>query len=421
MAKKPTKDKEDDKNDGILKYEVDNSAASKEQGELDRVREFNLLGDIGSQLLMAAREVCGFSDVMSSSATGNIEDYEYCDTGIPALNMLISGSFKKGLPPRICGLSGISQSGKTYIGLRAAARAQKKGVLIIFFDSEGSVTRQTMEKHGIDVSKVIFIPVHRVNAFGAAATLMLDKLEVANFVQCPITKKLRRKPRGQYQRVMFIVDSLGMMSNKSDAASIVNDTNTVGQKAKDIRAVFRELSNRMAIHGICMLFTNHVSESMPKPGQSSAPQIISGGGKGPEYSATVLILFKSRALREDQEKSTSDIVGTQITAKCLKNRMVPPLTEIVIDLNFEEGVDEYSGLFELGVEAGLIKQNGSWYSFNDTKVLGKAGIMALGADKIFTSEFMDKLDVWVQKEFCYRSDAISNEVEVEDVVIESDK
>lgn len=111
---------------------------------------------------------------MLSEALSNINTFD--DTGCCMLNALLSGRIVDGGFPegRMTVLAAPSSVGKSYIGLQAAALAQKRGKRILIFDSENAIDREFASNLGLDVSKVKYFPVKSIEQCKNSMYAFLD-------------------------------------------------------------------------------------------------------------------------------------------------------------------------------------------------------------------------------------------------------
>ena len=121
-----------------------------------------------------------------------------------------------------------------------------------------------------------------------------------------------------------------------------------------------------------------------------------GGGKAMKLFPSILIQLQKHPIFEFPNKKGAErgkIVGTEIKASTLKNRMYPPFQTATVKMNYTDGIDAYAGLLDLGVTANIIEKNGSWYNFKGEKLQG-----AESAEKFVSEfEFINELDAWLEK------------------------
>ena len=140
------------------------------------------------------------SDGVSAGDTNN-----FIDTGSYIFNGLVSGSIFGGIPGnKITALAGESSTGKTYfcLGLVEHFLKSSDDSGVIYFESESAISKRLIEDRGIDSSRMMLVPVTTVQEFRTQAIRILDK-----YLQQP---QEDRKP------LMFVLDSLGMLSTTKE-------------------------------------------------------------------------------------------------------------------------------------------------------------------------------------------------------------
>jgi hypothetical protein len=112
---------------------------------------------------------------------------------------------------------------------------------------------------------------------------------------------------------------------------------------------------------------------------------VMSGGTGGMYSANqVFIIGKA------QEKDGSDLVGYNFTINIEKSRFVREKSKFPFLVTFEGGINKYSGLLDVALEAGYVtKPSNGWYAKVNQET-GEIGEKKRHADTQ-TAEFMDSL------------------------------
>lgn len=287
-----------------------------------------------------------YSSVLSASPLSVIKGW--IDTGSYALNAVMSGSIKKGVPQgRIVGFYGPSGTGKTLIMTKIAANFQKMNPdnWVFIFDSENAVDMNTCVALGANPSRIKHIPVETVEETRNTILPILDEIIES----------------GLQGRVLIIIDSLGnLASNKEHEDSQKGKTAVdMGNRAKQLKSMLRVLTSRAAKANTTVLFSNHEYADPTAMYESIVKS--QSGGEGPIYMATVLCQLS--ATREKNEgdhehdqilSAAKKISGLTLRALMTKNRIVPPFLVTEMYLNFITGLDKYSGCFDLAQGLGLI-------------------------------------------------------------------
>ena len=143
----------------------------------------------------------GFRDPDTWISTGN-----YC------LNKLISGDFHKGIPlGKVTVLAGESGAGKSYIASgNVVKNAQDQGIFVVLIDSENALDNSWLEALGVDTSEDKLLKLN---------VAMID--DVAKIIS-DFMKEYRADygdaDEADRPKVLFVLDSLGMMLTPTDVA-----------------------------------------------------------------------------------------------------------------------------------------------------------------------------------------------------------
>ena len=308
----------------------------------------------------------------------------FIDTGSYSFNALLSGSIYGGLPGnRITAIAGEAATGKTFfaLGVVKSFLEMDKDAGVIFFESENAISKDMVESRGVDSTRLVVMPVSTVQEFRTQSIKIIDK-----YIEQPEDK---RKP------MMFVLDSLGMLSTTKE----MEDT-AAGKETRDmtrsqiVKSTFRVLTLKLGQAKVPMIMTNHTYDVIG----SMFPQKEMGGGSGLKYAASSIIYLGKR-----KEKIGTEVVGNIIHCKTYKSRITKENAQIDVKLTYKEGLDRHYGLLELAEEAGIFKKVSTRYEVPDgTKVFGKQ--INDNPDKYFTKEILKQIDEYAQTKFTYGQD-----------------
>ena len=184
---------------------------------------------------------------MLSEALSNINTFD--DTGCCMLNALLSGRIVDGGFPegRMTVLAAPSSVGKSYIGLQAAALAQKKGKRILIFDSENAIDREFASNLGLDVSKVKYFPVKSIEQCKNSMYAFLDFVD-------------KQGMKGQF---FILVDSLGGMMSEMDFKRLEDESTSadMGTLAKSMKGFIKMMTIMSARTKTTIVCTNHIFDN----------------------------------------------------------------------------------------------------------------------------------------------------------------
>ena len=305
----------------------------------------------------------------------------FVDTGSYIFNAVVSGSLFGGIPSnKVTALAGESSTGKTFFALSVVRNFldNHSNGGVIYFESESAISKDMIESRGIDSKRMVIFPVATIEEFRTQATRIVDKY--------------LKEPKEQRQPLMFVLDSLGMLSTSKEMEDISNDKQVRDMtKSQLIKGAFRVLTLKLGQAGIPMLVTNHTYDVIG----SYVPAKEMGGGSGLKYAASTIIY-----LTKSKEKEGTDLVGNIIKCEAKKSRLSKEGSKVATRLYFDErGLDRYYGLLELGEKYGVFKRVGNRIKFGEVSVYPKS-ILA-DPSKYFSEEVMAKLEEAARTEYGY--------------------
>ena len=315
------------------------------------------------------------SDGVSAGDNAN-----FIDTGSHIFNALVSGSIYGGVPSnKITAIAGESSTGKTFfcLGIVQHFLDSNPDAGVIYFESESAISKQMIEDRGIASDRMLIVPVATIEQFRTQACRILD-----NYVDQPEDKR---------QPLMFVLDSLGMLSTEKEIADVVADKQVRDMtKSQLIKGAFRVLTLKLGKANVPMLVTNHTYDVIG----SYVPTKEMGGGSGLKYASSTIIYLSKK-----KEKDGTEVVGNIIKCKAQKSRLTKENSQIETRLYYDKGLDRYYGLLELGERGGLWKNVAGRYEMNGKKVYAKQ--ILKDPETYFTTEVMQALDEIAAQEFRY--------------------
>jgi len=335
------------------------------------------MGFLDSVIKESGNEFAGF--VSEGVAAGDITSY--VDTGSYIFNAVVSGSLFGGLPSnKVTALAGESSTGKTFFALsvvRNFLAANPTGG-VIYFESESAISRDMIESRGIDSKRMIIMPVGTIEEFRTQACRILDKY--------------MKEPKDERVPMLFVLDSLGMLSTNKEMEDVANDKQVRDMtKSQLIKGAFRVLTLKLGQANVPMIVTNHTYDVIG----SYVPTKEMGGGTGLKYAASTIIY-----LSKTKEKDGTEVVGNIIKCEAKKSRLTKEGSKVATRLYFDErGLDRYYGLLELGEEHGVFTRKGNRIVVGESAVY--PSVILADPEKYFTEEIMAQLEEAARKEFSY--------------------
>lgn len=187
---------------------------------------------------------------LASDGGGSAEFGGFIDTGSYILNALLSGSIFGGVSDnKITAFAGESAVGKSFfvLGIVRAFLDKNPTAIVVYYDTEAAVTKKMMSERGIDVERVIIAEPDTIQKFKTHALKLIEAYE--------------KTPEGDRPKMMFVLDSLGMLSTSKEMEDSLDGKDTRDMtKSQVIKAAFRVLTLKLAKVKVPMLVTNHVYE-----------------------------------------------------------------------------------------------------------------------------------------------------------------
>ena len=285
---------------------------------------------------------------------------DWVSTGNHALNYLISGDFNKGVPlGKVTVFAGESGSGKSYICSGNLVRhAQEQGIFVVLVDSENALDEDWLKALGVDTSEDKLLKRNMAMIDDVAKT-------ISEFM-----KNYKLLPADDKPKVLFIIDSLGMLLTPTDVNQFESGDmkGDMGRKPKALTALVRNCVNMFGSHNVGLVATNHTyaSQDMFDPDDKIS------GGQGFIYASSIVVAMKKLKLKEDEDgNKISEVRGIRSACKVMKTRYAKPFESVQVKIPYETGMNPYSGLLDLFEKANILTKEGNRLSYttNDGEVL----------------------------------------------------
>jgi RecA/RadA recombinase len=285
---------------------------------------------------------------------------DWISTGNHALNYLISGDFNKGVPlGKVTVFAGESGSGKSYICSGNLVRhAQQQGIFVVLVDTENALDEDWLQALGVDTSEEKLLKLNMAMIDDVAKT-------ISEFM-----KNYKLLPAEDKPKVLFIIDSLGMLLtptdvNQFEAGDMKGD---MGRKPKALTSLVRNCVNMFGSHNVGLVATNHTyaSQDMFDPDDKIS------GGQGFIYASSIVVAMKKLKLKEDDDgNKISEVRGIRSACKVMKTRYAKPFESVQVKIPYETGMNPYSGLLDLFEKANVLTKEGNRlvYTTNSGEVI----------------------------------------------------
>lgn len=261
---------------------------------------------------------------------------ESISTGSVALDIALGiGGIPRG---RITEIYGPESSGKTTLCQHIIANAQRAGGFAAFVDAEHALDPSYAAKCGVDTNNLLISQPDT----GEQALEILDALVRSNAVD------------------VVVVDSVAALAPRAEIEGEMGDSH-VGLQARLMSQAMRKLTGAISTSNTSVIFTNQLRE---KVGVMFGNPETTAGGKALKFYASVRLDIR----RTDSIKQGQDVVGNRTRVRVVKNKVAPPFKTAEFDIMYSEGISREGGLIDLGLEMGLVKKGGAWFTVGDIRL-----------------------------------------------------
>lgn len=252
----------------------------------------------------------------------------WISTGSVQLDYIIRNDANGGAPEgRIIEIQGPPSSGKSHIAYELCKSAQRMGGVAVYIDTENATSLENLVQVGVDVAKrFVFIQ----------QTCIEDIFKV---IENTVEKARNLKSDVP---VVVIWDSVAASSPKAELDGDY-DQNTIGLAARVLSKGLRKITHVIGDKNVLLVLLN---QQRTKVGTMYGDPTTTPGGQAIPYHSSVRLKLTGGQQIKKTINGKELVVGINVTAKTIKNKVARPWREVDFEIHFGHGVKESEQLFD---------------------------------------------------------------------------
>ena len=326
---------------------------------------------------------------------------EWIPTGSRWLASIVCKGRLAGIPVgKIVEIAGLESTGKSYMATQIAVNAQNMGIDVVYFDSESALDSVFLERSGIDLSRLLYVPAQNVE-----------------FVLETIEELLATD-----NKWLFIWDSLALTPSISDLEGDFNPQSSMAVKPRILSKGMSKLTQPIAAKQATLLVLNQLKTNITRfPAEAMVTPWTTPGGKAMHYAYSLRVWLTGRKAKAAYVLDENGFrVGSEVKVKLEKSRFGTQGRTCTFKILWggeNIGIQDEESWFEAIQISENLDQSGAWFSLimengKIKKFQRKSWLHEL-QDESFRNRVLQIIDEDVIKRFKNRTGNAADYYEVE--------
>jgi len=321
---------------------------------------------------------------------------EWIPTGSRWLDSIICKGSLAGIPVgKISEIAGLEATGKSYMATQIAGNAQKMGIDVVYFDSESAMDPGFMERAGVDLDRLIYIPAQNVEF---VLETIEDLLATDN-------------------KWLFIWDSLALTPSISDLEGDFNPQSSMAMKPRILSKGMSKITQPIASKQATFLVLNQLKTNITRmPAEAMVTPWVTPGGKAMHYAYSLRVWLTGRKAKASYVVDENGFrVGSEVKVKLEKSRFGTQGRTCNFKIlwgDSQVGIQDKESWFDAIQMSESVKQSGAWFTLvykdkTEKKFQRKNWLEQL-ADPKFEKRVLEIMDEDIIKKFNNREGKASD-------------